>query len=222
MTATSSVTIPAVQTPGDHPGQVGRHGQLHRRRHRCDLQLPGHQHRQRDPDPVVVTDPMAGLSAITCPATSLAPAALETCTATYTTTQADVDAGIDQQHRHGHRHAAEWARRDGHRPRSRSRPSRRPASRWSSRPTSASFTAAGTLVTYSYLVTNTGNVTLNPVGGHRPDAGPLGHHLPGHARWPRPAPRPAPPPTPPPRPTSTPARSPTPARPRHAADRAQT
>ena len=36
---------------------------------------------------------MPGLSAITCPDTSLAPAATETCTATYTTTQADVDAG---------------------------------------------------------------------------------------------------------------------------------
>ncbi len=44
-------------------------------------------------DPVTVTDPMAGLSPISCPATSLAPWVSETCTATYTTTQADVDRG---------------------------------------------------------------------------------------------------------------------------------
>jgi uncharacterized repeat protein (TIGR01451 family) len=43
--------------------------------------------------PVTVTDPMVGLSAINCPHTSLAPAASETCTATYTTTQADVKRG---------------------------------------------------------------------------------------------------------------------------------
>ena len=44
-------------------------------------------------DPVVVTDPMTGLSAISCPATTLAPWASETCTATYSTTQIDVDQG---------------------------------------------------------------------------------------------------------------------------------
>jgi hypothetical protein len=44
-------------------------------------------------NPVTVTDPMTGLSAITCPDTSLAPTVAETCTATYTTTQSDVNAG---------------------------------------------------------------------------------------------------------------------------------
>ncbi|MCW2952198.1 MAG: conserved repeat domain protein [Conexibacter sp.] len=44
-------------------------------------------------NPVVVSDPMPGLSAISCPQSRLAPAASETCTARYTTTAADVNAG---------------------------------------------------------------------------------------------------------------------------------
>ena len=44
-------------------------------------------------DPVTVTDPMVGLSAISCPTESLTPGVKETCTATYKTTTADVKAG---------------------------------------------------------------------------------------------------------------------------------
>jgi uncharacterized repeat protein (TIGR01451 family) len=42
---------------------------------------------------VKVIDPMPGLSAVTCPSTTLAPGASVTCAATYTTTQADVAHG---------------------------------------------------------------------------------------------------------------------------------
>src|SRR5262249_6666123 len=44
-------------------------------------------------DPVTLLDHRPGLQDLTCPDTSLAPGAHETCTASYTTTQADVDAG---------------------------------------------------------------------------------------------------------------------------------
>jgi uncharacterized repeat protein (TIGR01451 family) len=41
---------------------------------------------------VGVTDPLKGLSAISCPSSTLVPAATESCTASYTTTAADVKA----------------------------------------------------------------------------------------------------------------------------------
>ena len=61
-------------------------------------------------DPVVVSDPMPGLSAVDCPVAALAPAHEEMCTATYVTSQADVDRGHHHQHRHRHWHAADRAR----------------------------------------------------------------------------------------------------------------
>ncbi|MGH9379949.1 MAG: DUF7507 domain-containing protein [Thermoanaerobaculia bacterium] len=45
---------------------------------------------------ITITDPLDGLSPISCPGTTLAPGAEMTCTATYTVTQQDVDAGVVQ------------------------------------------------------------------------------------------------------------------------------
>jgi uncharacterized repeat protein (TIGR01451 family) len=107
---------------------------------------------------------LPGLSAITCPSGTLAPAADETCTATYSTTQADVDAGS----------VPNTATAQGTPPRSTtpvvSDPSTStvPAAQVpgislvkSASPSAVS--KAGQVITYSFLVTNTGNVTLSGV-----------------------------------------------------------
>ncbi len=111
---------------------------------------------------IAVTDPLPGLSAVTCNTTALLPGASTSCTATYSTTQADVDRGsvTNTGTAHG------------------TPPSGPPVSADSVVTVPAvqvpginlvktaepeSFSAAGTTITYSYTVTNTGNVTLDPV-----------------------------------------------------------
>ena len=107
---------------------------------------------------------LPGLSAITCPSGTLAPAADETCTATYSTTQADVDAGS----------VPNTATAQGTPPGSTtpvvSDPSTATLSASqapgisvvkSASPTI--FSQAGQAIAYSFLVTNTGNVTLSAV-----------------------------------------------------------
>ncbi len=107
----------------------------------------------------------AGLSAVTCLVTTLAPGASTTCTATYTVTQADIDHGsVD-----------DTATATGTPP---------SGPRVTSPPSDASVTAtaapgisivksatvsdvahflAGQAITYTFVVTNTGNVTLHDV-----------------------------------------------------------
>ena len=158
---------------------------------------------------VGVTDPQAGLSAISCPNSTLAPAASETCTATYTTTQADVDAG--QVTNTGTAvgdpplGAAVTASSTLTVP-----ATQNPGIDLVKSASVTDFTGAGTPITYSYEVTNTGNVTLTSVGVTDPQAGLSAISCPAPP-WLRGQQRPARPPTPPPRRTWTPARSPTPA-----------
>ncbi len=112
--------------------------------------------------PVTVTDPMVGLSAISCPDTSLPPAGGETCTATYSTTQTDLDRGrivntgtVSAQPPSGPALSRQST--------ATVLASQKPAIEITKTPSIVSFTSAGIPVTYTYVVTNSGNVTLAPV-----------------------------------------------------------
>ena len=102
------------------------------------------------------------LGAITCPVTTLAPGAQTTCTATYTLHQADVNAGVVNNT------AQAAAMAPGATTATLSNPS--PATIPLTRAPSLSLTKsvvmtgtakAGSTLTYSFSVTNTGNVTLS-------------------------------------------------------------
>ncbi|QOW24193.1 Ig-like domain-containing protein [Lysobacter sp. H23M47] len=108
---------------------------------------------------LVVTDPLLA-GAITCPVTTLAPGASTTCTADYTLTQADVDAGEVVNT------ATAGGKTPGDDPID-SPPSTvttpiTPAASLSLLKTgSANGNAVGDTISYSFLVTNTGNVTID-------------------------------------------------------------
>ncbi|MBT1633280.1 beta strand repeat-containing protein [Curtobacterium flaccumfaciens] len=102
------------------------------------------------------------LSTITCPDGSLAPATAVTCTATYTTTQADIDAGT----------ITNTATATGTPPGTdkpiTSTPStatvtvdQTPAISVQKTADATEITAAGEKISYSFTITNTGNVTLS-------------------------------------------------------------
>ena len=119
---------------------------------------------------VDVSDARAGLSPISCPVTSLAPAASETCTAGYTTTQADVDAGA----------VTNTGTASGVPPMGSGVTSsdsltipavQNPSISLTKTANTAQFAEAGTPIQYSYQATNTGNVTLTSVGVTDPMAG---------------------------------------------------
>ncbi len=140
-------------------------------------------------DPVTVTDPVVG--AVTCPPGALAPGASKTCTATYTLTQVDVDSG----------HVANTATATGTPP-----PGVTPPTATDSTDTpippgpgisldkqagTPSGNTVGSTIAYTFVVTNTGNVTLDPVTVTDPKVGavtcPPGALAPGRRR---PVPRP--------------------------------
>jgi uncharacterized repeat protein (TIGR01451 family) len=117
---------------------------------------------------VTVTDPMAGLSSVACPSTTLAAGASETCTATYTTTQADVNAGsisntgtVKGTPPSGPCVTASSSLTI---PVSTTPSNKTPAIGLVKSAGVTSFSGTGTSVTYYYQVTNTGDVTLSKVG----------------------------------------------------------
>ena len=117
---------------------------------------------------VTVTDPKVG--AVSCPAGDLAAGGSKTCTATYTLTQADVDAG----------EVLNTATTSG------TPPTGPPVTDEDDTDTPVTRTAAitldkqagtpsgsavGSTIDYTFLVTNTGNVTLDPDQRGRPGCG---------------------------------------------------
>ena len=113
-------------------------------------------------DPVVVSDPMSGLSTIDCPDTSLAPQGTETCTATYTSTGADVEAGsIDNT---GTATGTPPVGEDVSATSSVSIPAvQTPALSVTKTSTTTSYDTLGQVITYSITATNSGNVSLSGV-----------------------------------------------------------
>jgi len=108
---------------------------------------------------------LPGLSPISCRSKTLAPRAHETCTATYVTTQANVDAGTVRNTATAH----------GDPPGSMtpvvSAPSttmtravQSPGITLVKTASPTTFSGPGQTITYSFAVTNTGNVTLSSVG----------------------------------------------------------
>ncbi len=119
-------------------------------------------------DPVGVTDPLPGLSAITCPATSLAPGDDTDCTATYTVTQTDVDAGtVDNTATASGTPPAglDVTDTDNESVPLAADPTITLAKAGSLADTNGDgVDSEGDIVTYTFTVENTGNVTLDPVG----------------------------------------------------------
>jgi uncharacterized repeat protein (TIGR01451 family) len=109
---------------------------------------------------VGVTDPAPGLSAITCPTTTLAPGASVTCTATHTVTQDDVNNGSITN-----TGTATGTDPDGDAVSGTSTITIKalPAIALVKSASPSMFTAAGQTITYTFKVSNTGAVPLNNV-----------------------------------------------------------
>ena len=119
---------------------------------------------------VTVGDPLPGLSAVSCPSMTLSPGASTTCTATKLATQGDIDAGVINNTATvtatppG---GGTVAAIDSH------TVTAPPASSITLVKTASPTTIAsvGQLINYSFVVTNTGNVTLTGVGVSDPKPG---------------------------------------------------
>ena len=154
---------PGNAAPDHHAREDGRHRYLFLGGHAGHLQLPGRQHRQRDPDGIGGHRPHARPVPGHLPQHLAVPRRLrDVQRATYTTTQADVDRGAIVNTGTA----------------SATPPSGGAVSANSTVTVPAvqasginleksanvnSFSAAGTVVTYRYTVTNTGNTTLSQV-----------------------------------------------------------
>jgi len=160
----SSATVPAVQSPAislvtsASPAGFSKLGQTIT--FRFDVANTGNVTLSG----IAVSDKdLPGLSKVSCPGSTLAPAGKEKCTATYVTTKADLKAGA----------VSNTATARGLSPESAPVVSKASSVTVAVIPapgiaivvsaSPSSFTTAGQKITYSYLVTNTGNVGLTSV-----------------------------------------------------------
>ena len=102
--------------------------------------------------PVTVTDDKA---TVTCPAGGLAPGAFMTCTASYTITQTDLDNGSVKNTAQAHANGTDSNQDD-----ETVTAVARPELTLVKTVTPGTYSAVGNLISYSYKVTNSGNVTL--------------------------------------------------------------
>jgi PKD repeat protein len=119
---------------------------------------------------IAVTDTRLG--AVDCPATTLAVGQAVTCTAAYHTTAADVTGGRAANSATVTAATADGLAVAGHASLAIPRQDR-PAVSLEKNASAASFTAAGQAVTYTFLVTDNGNVPLRGVNVTDTQAGPV-------------------------------------------------
>ena len=131
---------------------------------------------------VAVSDPLPGLSGVNCPSTTLAVGAVETCTATYTTTEADMDRGSVPNTGTATGTVVATGEVVTAAATVTVPAVQAPGIGLDKTANTSSFTTAGTVITYEYLVTNTGNVTLSSDHRDRPVAGAFAHRLPRRHR----------------------------------------
>jgi uncharacterized repeat protein (TIGR01451 family) len=111
-----------------------------------------------------VTDPLAGLSAITCDGTTIAVGGFITCSATYAVTQADIDAGFVYNMATADSDESGPDDDDNNEPLPQN-----PLIMVVKSSTTTSVDHAGQVVAYTFIVTNTGNVTLTGISVSDPN-----------------------------------------------------
>ncbi|MEV4259208.1 hypothetical protein AB0J52_39125, partial [Spirillospora sp. NPDC049652] len=113
---------------------------------------------------VGVTDDLPGLSAVTCDATTLAPGASTTCRATYQVTQQDLDAGSIQNTATAHGTPPGESPVESPPDEVTITAEANPGLSVTKSAEPETFSGPNQTITYTYRVTNTGNVTLTGIG----------------------------------------------------------